>query len=115
MCEKCVELDKRIERLKSIEVRLTDAQTVEGARALVAELEAMEPVSCAVLSQDRGRSGEVPEALRTANVLTLIPRLDALIGLLEGTADALAATWDLQTGGTAKDSHAGDSRKPTIH
>jgi hypothetical protein len=83
--------------------------------ALVAELEAMEPVSCAVLSQDRGRSGEVPEALRKANVLTLIPRLDALIGLLEGTADALAATWDLQTGGTAKDSHAGDSRKPTIH
>jgi hypothetical protein len=40
MCEKCLETDRRIERLKSIAARLTDQQTVEGAAVLVVELEA---------------------------------------------------------------------------
>jgi hypothetical protein len=40
MCEKCVEIDKRIERIKSIAARITDQQTIDGAAALVADLKA---------------------------------------------------------------------------
>jgi len=40
MCEKCIEIDRRIERLKFIATRITDQQTLDGAAKLVAELEA---------------------------------------------------------------------------
>ena len=40
MCQKCIELDKRIGRLKRIAAQLLDPATVEAAAQLVAEMEA---------------------------------------------------------------------------
>jgi len=81
--------------------------------ALVAELEALDPVSCAIHGDKSGRPGEVPEPLRKSIILKLIRRFDALIGLLEATADALSATWD-QRISAEETFHAGDNIKPTI-
>jgi hypothetical protein len=67
-------------------------------RALVNQLAALEPVSAAIHSPKRGRLGEVPESLQKAKVLELAWKLDALLDLLDATADALAATWDQQAG-----------------
>jgi hypothetical protein len=60
--------------------------------ALVEELEATDPVSCAVHSKERGLPGELPPSLRREKVLLLLPKLEALIHLLAATADGLAAT-----------------------
>lgn len=50
------------------------------------------------------------------NVVRFAGRLDALLNLLDATADALAATWDLQQEGTIDENvHKGDGFKSTIH
>ena len=67
--------------------------------ALVNELEELDPVSYVVRSDHRGLPGNVPPPLQKANVLELVPRLDALLDLLAATADGLAATWDLMEDG----------------
>jgi len=40
MCAKCVEIDRRIERLKQLANSLTDRQMLDGVAALVSELQA---------------------------------------------------------------------------
>jgi hypothetical protein len=83
--------------------------------AVIAELETMDPVSCAILADKSGCPDEAPEPLRKSNVLKFIPRLDALIGLLEATADALAATWDQRADVSGEGKfHVGDNMKPPI-
>lgn len=82
--------------------------------ALIAELEALDPVAVAVRSKHRGRPGDVPSLLQKPKVLELVPKLDALLDLLAATADGLAATWDLQRDGVGEDDFAGDDFKPTI-
>ena len=84
--------------------------------ALVNELEALEPVAVAVHPGNRRRDGSVPDQLKPSNVVRLAKRLDALIDLLSATADALAATWDLQTEGISVqlDIEGGDDFKATI-
>jgi hypothetical protein len=62
--------------------------------ALVNELESLDPVSCAVQSGSRGRDGSVPNQLQPPKVVQYAKRMDALLDLLDVTADALAATWD---------------------
>jgi hypothetical protein len=39
MCEKCDEMDKRIEHYRLLAVRVLDAQTLDGIQKLIAELE----------------------------------------------------------------------------
>jgi hypothetical protein len=39
MCEKCVELDGRIANYQRIASRITDQQTIEGIKRLVADLQ----------------------------------------------------------------------------
>ncbi len=84
--------------------------------ALVSELEELDPVAVAVQSKHRGRPGDVPSSLQKSKVLQLVPKLDALIDLLAGTADGLAATWDLQREGISSESDLDDGGdfKPTI-
>jgi hypothetical protein len=44
-----------------------------------------------------------------------VRKLDGLLDLLDSTADALAATWDMQRDGiSAEELLAGDDFKPTI-
>jgi hypothetical protein len=40
MCDVCVEIDKRIDRLRSIARSVEDAETVRSAYTLIAEMEA---------------------------------------------------------------------------
>ena len=85
--------------------------------AIVDELEALDPVSCAVHSMSRARDGSAPEQLQPANVIRLAKKLDSLLDLLSATADALAATWDLQKEGISIEivPEAEEKFPPTIH
>ena len=40
MCDKCIEIDEKIKRYRSIVRSITDQPTVDGAKALIADLEA---------------------------------------------------------------------------
>jgi hypothetical protein len=66
--------------------------------ALVNELESLDPVSCAVQSGSRARDGSVPHQLQPPNVVQFARKLNALLDLLDVTADALAAKWDQMSG-----------------
>ncbi len=64
--------------------------------ALVAEIEAMEPVSAAIYAErTKKKLGETPVQLGKKKVLEIVLKIDALIDLLATTADDLAATADL--------------------
>ena len=80
--------------------------------ALVSELEELDPVAVAVRPGNRRPDGWVPSQLQQPNVVRLAKQLDALIDLLDATADALAAKLDQVSGEEAF--HAGDDFKPTI-
>jgi hypothetical protein len=43
MCEKCVEIDAKIERYRNTMRSITDQPTVDGTKALIADLEAQKP------------------------------------------------------------------------
>ena len=84
--------------------------------ALVNELEALDPVSCAVHSSSRGRNGSAPHQLQPPNVIRFAKKLDGLLDLLDVTADALAATWDQQAEVSDEENFHFDGKiKTTIH
>ncbi len=70
--------------------------TLADFSAVVNEVEALDPVSIAVHSRNRPRDGSVPLQLQPPNVVQFAKRLDCLLDLLDPTADALAATWDMR-------------------
>lgn len=89
--------------------------SLAGFTALVNELEALDPVSCAVHSSSRGPFGSVPQQLQRVTVVQFARRLDALLVLVDETADALAATWDLrQDEAAGVEFDGGDDFGPTI-
>lgn len=77
-------------------------------RALINEVDALDPVECAVTIGRSRRDGSVPAGLEPTNIVRLAGKLDGLLNLLDSTADALAATTDL----TADDTGPGFT--PTI-
>jgi hypothetical protein len=80
--------------------------------ALVNELEALDPVAVAVHPGSRRPDGSVPQRLQPTNVVQFAKRLDALIDLLDATADALAATWEKVS--DEESTHDGYDFTPTI-
>ena len=40
MCSECIQIDRKIERLRTLALRLSDQQTLNGIADLIAELEA---------------------------------------------------------------------------
>jgi hypothetical protein len=40
MCGECIEIDRKIERLRTLALRISDQQTLNGIADLIAELEA---------------------------------------------------------------------------
>jgi hypothetical protein len=81
--------------------------------ALVTEVESFDPVARAIRSARTPNS--VSEFYRTFDIFQFATKLDALLELLDSTADALAATWD-QRGEEADgpEFKGGDCFKPTI-
>lgn len=80
------------------------------------ELEALDPVSCAVHPGNRRPDGWVPTQLQPPNVVRFVKKLDALLDLLDATTDALAATWDQRAEVSGEEElRARDTIKPTIH
>ena len=83
--------------------------------ALVNELEALDPVAVAVRPANRRPDGWVPNQLLPPNVVPFAKKLDAMIDLLDATADALAAKWDMQRDENSADELlTGDYFGPTI-
>ena len=83
--------------------------------AVVNELEALDPVSCAVRTSSRGRAGSVPHQLQPPNVVQFAKKLDGLLDLLDVTADALAAIRDQRAEVSGEENFdAGDDFEPTL-
>jgi hypothetical protein len=98
-------------------VKWESAFTCEGVsslsefRPLIDELEALDPVWLATRPYLTNEVGSPPKQFETGRVLPFAKKLDALIVLLETTADALAAEWDMRS----EISGSGNSGfKPTI-
>ncbi len=83
--------------------------------ALVSELEALDPVAVAMHPVNRRPDGWVPNQLLPPNVVQFAKKLDALLDLLDVTADALAAAWDQQAEGSSEETFPPRGNfKPTI-
>ena len=89
------------------EFRCEGIATLADFSAVVNELEALDPVSIAVHSRSRVRDGSVPHQLQPPNVVRFAKRLDFLLTLLDVTADALAAEWDLRSAPTDANGNSG--------
>jgi hypothetical protein len=84
--------------------------------SLVNEVESLEPVSCAVHFANARDHSSVTQTFQKINAVEFARKLDALLELLEGTADALAATWDQRAEEAVDgDRGGGNDFGPTIH
>ena len=69
MCEKCTDIDDKIERCRNIRRSINDQATVDGAVELIADLEALK----AVLHPERDHGAEfMPDPPRTEEARRLI-------------------------------------------
>ena len=84
-------------------------------QVVVEEVNSFDPGYALRCPVDPEEPGSVPGQL-AFGVLAFARRMDALLELLASTADALAATWDMQTGAAAPDDelHGGSDFEPTI-
>jgi hypothetical protein len=89
--------------------------TLADFTAVVNELEALDPVSIAVQSGSRARDGSVPHQLQPPKVVQFAKNLDCLLDLLDSTADALAAEWDMCSEGPTEGNGDGGGFEPVIH
>jgi hypothetical protein len=62
--------------------------------AMVNEVESLDPITRAVHSSSPGVGSSVLQSPQAFSVVGFAKRMDALLDLLDVTADALAATWD---------------------
>ncbi|SPE27893.1 hypothetical protein SBA3_140006 [Candidatus Sulfopaludibacter sp. SbA3] len=84
--------------------------------SLINEIELLDPVSCAVLFASTRPAGAAARTFQKISGVQFARKLDALLELLDVTADALAATRD-QPGEAAVDGDFGGGNDfgPTIH
>ena len=73
------------------------SQSCRAFTTLIAELEAVDPVSCS--DSIGSQAGAVPLRLEPRNVVVFAKQLDVLLTVLAVTTDDLMATWDLLVSG----------------
>lgn len=82
--------------------------------SLVNEIDSLDPVSCAVHLARGSNHGSAAQTFEEIDAVQFAKKLDALLELLDVTADALAETWD-QRAEAAADGGFGGDYGPTIH
>ncbi|HWE51720.1 MAG TPA: hypothetical protein VG273_18140 [Bryobacteraceae bacterium] len=82
--------------------------------ALVNEVESFDPVSRAILHSRAKGPNSLSEYYRTFDVVEFAKKLDALLVLVDATADAIAATWDQQADSAAGGQFRAENFNPTI-
>ena len=82
--------------------------------SLLNEIESLDPVSCAVHFASGRDHGSAAQSFQKVSAVQFARKVDALLELLDVTADALAAMWDQRAEAAADEGFGGDFG-PTIH
>jgi hypothetical protein len=99
-----------------MEIRCEGVENLIDFKAIIEEINSVDP---GYAFRCPGKT-EVPGSVSSQlafSVREFSRRMDAILELLDSTADALAATWEMQAGEAASetDRHAGSDFEPTIH
>lgn len=99
-----------------MEFRCEGVENLADFKAIIEEINSLDPGYAFRCPGKTEGPGSVPGQL-AFSVREFARRMDAILGLLDSTADALAATWDMQNGTAVPeaDLHAGNDFEPTIH
>jgi hypothetical protein len=98
------------------EFRCEGVENLADFKAIIEEINSVDPGYAFRCPGKTEVPGSVPSQL-AFSVREFARRMDAILELLESTADALAATWDMRTEAAAPEAelHAGNDFEPTIH
>src|ERR1019366_2994871 len=98
------------------EFRCEGVENLADFKAIIEEIDSVDPGFAFRCPGKTEEPGSVPGQL-AFSVREFARRMDAILELLDSTADALAATWDRQTGAAAPEAalQAGNDFEPTIH
>jgi len=98
------------------EFRCEGIETLAEFKAFVEDVNSVDPGPCSFRYPASAEAQDSVENDSTFNVREFARRMDALLQLLDSTADALAATWDMQSEAVALDAalYAGKDIEPTI-
>jgi hypothetical protein len=92
--------------------RCEGVESVADFKAVIEDVNAIDPDFHAFRCPTAGAEPDAPAGDLTTAVRSFVRRLDALLDLLDGTADALAAEWDLRSG--ENDGDGGTEFEPTV-
>jgi hypothetical protein len=98
------------------EFRCAGIETLAEFKAFVEDVNSVDPGPYSFRYPASAEAQDSVENNSTFNVREFARRMDALLELLDSTADALAATWDTQSEAAALDAalYAGKDIEPTI-
>lgn len=98
------------------EFRCDGVENLADFKAIIEEINSVDPGFAFRYPGKTEVPGSIPGQL-AFSLREFAGRMDAILGLLDSIADALAATWDMQTGAAASETelHAGNDFEPTIH
>jgi hypothetical protein len=97
------------------EFRCEGVSSLTEFSAIVSEVESFDPVTRTIRSARTGDPDSLSEFHGNFDIFQFAGTLDALLDLLDSTADAMAAEWDLRSGATAAEEIGGSGGfGPTI-
>jgi hypothetical protein len=96
------------------EFKCEGVSSIAEFSALVNEVESFDPVSRAIRHARTGDPPSVSQYFLTFSIFRFATSLDALLELLDSTADALAAEWDRRAEAASGEGFGGRGVGPTI-